>query len=90
MDGFPSMRWPALFRILSRAPLNYSVERPTGRKRKGSHRKLVAEGRPDLRMAFHDKQELPGSLVREILVKQVGLTEDEALQVVQGKGRPKG
>lgn len=73
MGDFPSMRWQRLYRILSRAPLNYRVERQSG-----SHRKLVAEGRPDLRMAFHDQEEIPGGLVREILVKQVGLTVDEA------------
>jgi len=29
-------------------------------------------------MAFHDRQELPGGLVRTILVDQVGLAEEEA------------
>lgn len=86
MGSFPSMRWPQLFRILTRAPLSYSVERPKGRKKKGSHRKLVATGRPDLRMAFHDQQELPGGLVREILVEQVGLSEEQAMRLVQGRG----
>lgn len=79
MDSFPSMRWSRLFKILSRAPLNYRIERRgSGQRRKGSHRKLVADGRPDLRMAFHERQELPGGLVRTILVDQVGLAEEEA------------
>lgn len=90
LHGFPSMRWPQLYRILTRAPLNYSIERPRNRKRKGSHQKLVADGRPDLRVAFHDQQEIPGGLVREILVVQVGLSEDEARQVIRGKGKRPG
>lgn len=77
MGDFPSMRWPRLFAILSRAPLNYTVERQSG-----SHRKLVADGRPTLRMAFHDRQDLPGNLVRTILVEQVGLTEQEARELL--------
>jgi predicted RNA binding protein YcfA (HicA-like mRNA interferase family) len=77
VDEFPSMRWPKLRRILQRAPLNYEITR-----QKGSHKKLEAEGRPILRLSFHDKQELPGSLIRTILVEQVGLTEDEARALV--------
>lgn len=40
---------------------------------------MTAEGRPQLLLSFHDGQEIPGGLVRKILVKDIGLTEDEAL-----------
>jgi len=33
--------------------------------------------------AFHDRAEVPGSLVRRILVADVGLTLDEAREVVR-------
>lgn len=67
------MRWPKLERILTRQPLNYVVTRQTG-----SHRTLEAPGRPTLHLSFHDRQELPGGLVRKILVQDVGLSEEEA------------
>jgi predicted RNA binding protein YcfA (HicA-like mRNA interferase family) len=50
----------------------------------GSHAKLVAEGRPQLTFAFHDRVSLAPGVVRDILVKQVGLDVDEALKVVRG------
>lgn len=67
------MRWPRLERILTRHPLNYEVTR-----QRGSHRTLTAPGRPTLHLSFHDRQELPGGLIRKILVQDVGLTESEA------------
>ncbi len=82
MDRFPSMKWPKLRRILERAPLNYRITR-----QRGSHKKLVADGRPDLRLSFHDNQDLPGGLVRDVLVDQVGLSEEEARTLI---GRMKG
>ena len=39
---------------------------------------MVAEGRPTIRVAFHDGQELSGGAVRQILVIDVGLTYQEA------------
>jgi predicted RNA binding protein YcfA (HicA-like mRNA interferase family) len=47
----------------------------------GSHRKLEAPGRPTLTFAFHDGDEVGGAMVRTILVRQVGLTLDEAKEV---------
>jgi predicted RNA binding protein YcfA (HicA-like mRNA interferase family) len=73
VDRFPSMRWPQLLRVLEREPLNYRVVR-----QQGSHRTLEADGRRRLLLSFHDKQEMPGGLVRKILVHDIGLTEDEA------------
>jgi predicted RNA binding protein YcfA (HicA-like mRNA interferase family) len=71
------MGWPELRRILSRSPLNYEVVR-----QRGSHRTLRAEGRPELHLAFHDNAEIPGGLVKKILVKDVGLTEVEARKLL--------
>lgn len=58
--------------------LGYEVERQSG-----SHRRLVAEGRPTLTFAFHDSVSLSPGEVRDILVKQVGLGRDEALRMVR-------
>ncbi|WP_376771509.1 type II toxin-antitoxin system HicA family toxin [Actinomadura alba] len=53
-------------------------------RRRGSHCRLEAEGRPSLTFAFHDGVSLAPGVVRDILVKQVGLDVDEALKVVNG------
>ncbi len=81
MAEFPSLKAKKMLAILERNPLCYG-EKP-GKKRKGSHRHLVSEnGHPDIAFWAHDKETLKGSVVREILVKQVGLEEDEALKLV--------
>ena len=49
----------------------------------GSHEVLHAEGRPRIVYAFHSSATIPGGLVRNILVKQAGLTLDEAKEVVE-------
>ncbi|MEA2362593.1 MAG: hypothetical protein QOD71_1738 [Thermoleophilaceae bacterium] len=70
-----------MLRILQRKPLEYE-EKP-GKKRKGSHRHLVSKaGYPDIAFWCHDTDELKGSVVRDILVNQVGLTESEARDLV--------
>ena len=70
---FPSVKWRDLQRILCSAPLNYSVHR-----QRGSHRILKSPGRPDLLIAGHDGETCSPGLVKKILTKDVGLTEDEA------------
>jgi hypothetical protein len=78
MARFPSMRWPELRRVLERNPLRYSVAQQTS-----SHMKLTsAAGYPDLRLAFHDRAEVAPGLVRKVLVRDVGLSEDEALALL--------
>jgi predicted RNA binding protein YcfA (HicA-like mRNA interferase family) len=73
MSDFPAMRWPELSRVLTRAPLLYSVERT-----RGSHKTLRSSaGYPDLHLAFHDNAEIPGGLVKKILCGDVGLTEQQ-------------
>jgi predicted RNA binding protein YcfA (HicA-like mRNA interferase family) len=58
--------------------LGYEVVR-----QRGSHRRLEAEGRPPLTFAFHPGDSLSPGEVRDILVKQAGLKQDEALRVVR-------
>lgn len=82
MPQFPSVRGRELRRRLAASPLRY---RPPATGTGGSHTKLVSEsGYPDLLLAFHDNQEIPPGLVRKILVKDVGLTVDEALGILRG------
>lgn len=67
--------------VLQRAPLSYVVKR-----QKGSHRHLTsAAGYPDLLYSFHDQQEIRPRVVRDVLVKDVGLTEEAALEMLRGK-----
>jgi len=70
---FPSLKARQLLAILQREPLSYRVARQVG-----SHRTLEAHGRPTLRFAWHDAATIPPGLVRKILVRDVGLEEDEA------------
>jgi predicted RNA binding protein YcfA (HicA-like mRNA interferase family) len=79
-NPFPSLKARAMLRLLQ-AELGYAVVRQSG-----SHRRLAAEGWPELTFAFHDKRSLTPVEVRDILVKQVGLTVDDALKVVRGEG----
>jgi predicted RNA binding protein YcfA (HicA-like mRNA interferase family) len=64
--------------ILERKPLEYREKR-----RKGSHRRMATDnGYPEIGFWAHDKDTLKGSVVREILVSQVGLSEDEARKLI--------
>jgi predicted RNA binding protein YcfA (HicA-like mRNA interferase family) len=75
MAAFPSMKSGELLRALRK--LGYETVR-----NEGSHRILTAPGRPQLTLAYHSGQTFPPGLVRNILVKQVGLTEAQALDLV--------
>lgn len=78
VDAFPSLRWPQLRRVLEAPPLRYKVV-----SERGSHKKLQSDaGYPELRLAFHDNDDLPPGLVRKILVKDVGLPVEEARSLV--------
>lgn len=77
MGQLPSMKAKRLLAVLERKPLNYRVKRQSG-----SHRRMEAPGRPPLNFAFHDKATIPSGLVRKILVKDVGLAEDEARKLL--------
>jgi predicted RNA binding protein YcfA (HicA-like mRNA interferase family) len=76
-NPFPSLKASALLAVLCRE-LGYEIVR-----RRGSHRRLEAEGRPTLTFAFHDSASLSPGEVRDILVKQARLSQDEALKVVK-------
>jgi predicted RNA binding protein YcfA (HicA-like mRNA interferase family) len=71
------MKARTLQKLLERQPLNYRVVR-----KRGSHRRLQARGRPSLIFAFHDKATIPAGLVRKILIQDVGLAEDEARKLL--------
>ena len=78
---FPSLKAKKILAILERKPLLYAEK--TGKKRKGSHRHLVSSsGYPDIGFWAHDKDTLKGSVIKDILVKQVGLSEDEARKLL--------
>ena len=70
------MKARELRRILERAPLNYQVKRSRG----GSHTVLTASGRPTLTWSFHDGQTLAPGLVRKILKRDIGLTDEEVIR----------
>ncbi len=71
------MKARRLLAILEREPLNYRVSRQSG-----SHRRMEAPGRPPLTFAFHDKATVPPGVVRKVLVRDVGLAEAEARELL--------
>lgn len=78
MSGtFPSLKARDLFAILARQPLAYRVVRQSG-----SHRRMESPTRPPLTFAFHDSDTLPAGVVRKILCRDVGLTEEQALSLI--------
>ena len=72
---FPSMHWRKMLKLLERQ-LGYHELRCAG-----SHRILVSEGRP--RLTFSFQRELSGVEVGDILVNQVGLSKEAAVEVVK-------
>ncbi|MGA8745358.1 MAG: type II toxin-antitoxin system HicA family toxin [Solirubrobacterales bacterium] len=77
MVQFPSVKSKQLLAALEREPLNYRVVR-----RSGSHRRMEAPGRPSFTFAFDDKATIKPALVPKILVKNIGLAEDEARKLL--------
>jgi len=77
MDPFPSIKAKRLLAVLERQPLGYRVVRQSG-----SHRRMQSPDRPPLTFAFHDKATVPAGLVRKILVRDVGLDEEEARKLL--------
>jgi predicted RNA binding protein YcfA (HicA-like mRNA interferase family) len=77
MSQFPSMKAKRLLAVLERKPLGYRVLRQSG-----SHRRMEAPGRPSLTFAFHDNATIPSGMVRKILVRDVGLAENEARKLL--------
>ena len=77
MPKFPSMKAAALVAILEKEPLGYSIVR-----QKGSHRTFRAKERPQILFSYHDGATVPPGVVRKILVKQIGLSEEDALELL--------
>jgi predicted RNA binding protein YcfA (HicA-like mRNA interferase family) len=77
MASFPSLKSRQLLKVLEAEPLGYRVVRQSG-----SHRTLEAPGRPKITFAFHDKATIAPGLVRQILVRRIGLAEDEAFRLL--------
>jgi len=78
---FPSLGARELLALLRR-DLGYRVVR-----QRGSHRRLEAAGRPTLTFAFHDGAEIPPGLVRKILVRDAGLDEMMASELLGRRRR---
>ncbi|NJP33732.1 type II toxin-antitoxin system HicA family toxin [Micromonospora sp. HSS6-12] len=76
-SDWPSIKARAMLSLLQ-SQLGYRVVRQSG-----SHRRLVCDGRPPLTFAFHDGDTVSPRLVRVILVQQVGLSMDEAREVLR-------
>lgn len=73
--NYPSMKSSDLMSILD--SLGYQLIR-----RSGSHRRLVCQGRTPLTFSFHDGVTIPPGLVKKILKKDVGLSDEEILAVL--------
>jgi predicted RNA binding protein YcfA (HicA-like mRNA interferase family) len=71
------MKAKQLLAVLERKPLSYRVTRQAG-----SHRRMQSPDYPPFTFAFHDKATIPSGLVRKILVREVGLAEDEARKLI--------
>lgn len=76
-NPWPSLKARTLRRLLERE-FGYVTERQDG-----SHRRMKAPNKPDLTFAFHDSVSVPPRIVRVILVRHVGLTAEEAAEVVK-------
>jgi predicted RNA binding protein YcfA (HicA-like mRNA interferase family) len=77
VGSFPSLKARQLLAVLKRSPLSYRVVRQSG-----SHRRLESPAYPPLTFALHDKATIPAGLVRKVLVREVGLAEDEARKLL--------
>ncbi|WP_240423854.1 type II toxin-antitoxin system HicA family toxin [Microbacterium halotolerans] len=73
---FPSMKASKLQKLLERE-LGYWVD-----STRGSHKKMKSNDYPTLTFSFHNGVEVPKGLVRKTLLKDVGLTEDEAARLL--------
>ncbi|NTW41769.1 MAG: addiction module toxin, HicA family [Cellulomonadaceae bacterium] len=78
MPQFPSMKAQALQRLLEREPLGYAVAR-----RKGSHKVLRASDYPQLLFSYHDGATVPPGVVRKILTQDIGLTDEQAWELLK-------
>jgi len=75
MAVFPSKGAGQMLRILKK--IGYRVSR-----QEGSHRVMTCPQRPDILFSYHGNVTVPPGVVRKILVKDVGLTEQDALKLL--------
>lgn len=54
-------------------------------RQSGSHRHLECPGRRSVTFGFHDRQSLPPGLVRKVLMKEAGLTDEEIQAILSGR-----
>ena len=79
MAVFPSMKAGKFLAVLTNAPLGYAVTRQSG-----SHRTLEADDLPKLLFSYHDGADVPPGVIRKYLVRVIGLSEAEALELLRG------
>lgn len=74
---FPSLKARDLLAVLRRK-LGYEIDR-----QRGSHRWLISSlGYPPFSLAYHEGATFPPGAVKKILTKDVGLSEQEALDLL--------
>ena len=78
MQNFPSLKSKQFLKILMREPLNYSIVRIVG-----SHKTLSSVTFPTISYSFHQNKEISGHVVKRILMKNIGLTQQQALEVIK-------
>jgi len=81
-SDYPSMDVKKFFRLLKK--MGYKA---TGNG-KGSHERLEHETYPPLTFSGHTSKEISGGLVKQTLRRDVGLTDEQAKEVLRGKFRP--
>ena len=72
------MKTKEFIKCLCRFPLCYKIHR-----QRGSHRILKSPSYPDLRIGYHDTAEVSSSFVRNLLMKEVGLSEKMAREIIK-------
>ena len=78
MQKFKSLKARIFYRLLTSEPLNYRIDHIKG----GSHRTLVSEGRLPVIFTWHPNAEIPGYIIKVVLIKNALLSEEEAFKLV--------
>ena len=77
MRQFPSLKSNRLLRIITSKPLELRILR-----RNGSHITLRTSEGDLVTFVWHSGKDVPGNLVRDFLVKDLKLTEEQAWKLV--------
>ena len=75
VSRFPALKTHRALKLLAEVGYNE-------RRRTGSHRILVADGRDRIVFAFHDGAEVPPAALRHMLVNRAQLSDDEILDLL--------